>query len=572
MKNINKIKLNIFDKIAFWILIIFAIFIPFHAFLVTFLPHFFWNLWFWNFFWLWKFFLVWKEILFLVLSFLFFWKFLQNLFFNLKEDKKSKNNLIKKFFSHWKKENCIKKFFLWFKIFFYLSKKSFPIQQFFFFDKIFLAFFLIAVIPVFYRFFTWSFWENFLLQSIFWFRVDFIYFLIFYLIRWFSFDFTQIKKFFYVFIFSWLTALIFWFSLYLSSFNRVPEKIITSKKNFIEISDENKKIIKQFYFHKSWENDDILRKKEGLNENEKIILEKFFENPDLINFRNENFLNLMVDKFWYSPGVSNYEVQKALPAFHIVEAKWTARLAATFSWPNQLWFFLMVFIGVILWFLKFLFKNNWWKIEKIFLISVLIFSLICLYFSFSRSAWLWILLIFWLFAFFSFPQKYHLKIFFWWIFLLVLTIFYTYFFQQDFFERTILRWGSTAMHFERSLEWIGQVVEKPLGYWLWFAWPVSMKFPENWVKIAENWFIQMFQEFWILWWIFYLFLFFNFLVFLIRKFLSEKFDNFLIFWWFLGLCGVLLAGLFLHSFEDIWVSILLFVILSLWFQKKFWHT
>jgi len=559
---------NIFDKVAFWILILFVILVPFHAFLVTF---------FWKFFPEFvKIFSIWKEILFLILWFLFFWKFLKNYLENSKKEKllgeKIKNNLVNKFFSTWKNFSDNKKFlqknFSKIKKFFFLFKKSFPIKKFFLFDKIFLGFFLIAILS---WIFSINFWENSLLQAVFWFRLDFIYFIFFYLIRGFNFDFSQIKKIFYIFILSWFVSLIFWFLLYSQSFNWVPEKIISSKNNFQEFSEEKKEFVKKFY--NSEKNSDLLILKENLSKTEKNELKKFFENPEQINFRNENFLNLMYD-LWYSAWVSNYQVGKSLPAFHIVEAKWTARFAWTFAWPNQLWFYLMVFIGVILGFLKFLFQNSphpnplpkgegtrW---EKIFLISTIIFALICLYFSFSRSAWLWTILIFSLFTFFSFPKKYRLKIFFWWIILSILLGFYTYFFQSDFFERTILRWGSTSMHIEKTLKWIEIVKENPLWLWLWMAWPVTMRF--SWEdKIAENWFVQMFQEFWILWWIVYFLMIWSLIFILIRKFLENNFKNFAIFWGFLGLSGILFAGLFLHSFEDIWVSFLLFLFIWIWF-------
>jgi len=593
----EKNKLDFFDKAAFWVLILFVIFVPFHAFLVTFL---------------WKFlpefvnyFSVWKEVLFLILWFLFFWKFVKNYLENSeKEDwiaNRIKDNLVNKFFSTWKNfsenKNFFQKFFSKTKKFFWLSKKSFPIQKFYLFDILFWIFFLIAVLPVFFKFFFPEFfwvnlWDNFLVQSILGFRLDFIYFIFFYFTRWFNFsfsgNFSQIKKLFYVFVLSWLASLIFWFSLYSQSFNWVPEKIITSKDNFQELSFEKKQFLDKFYYsEKPWF--DTLLLKWDLNSEQKNELKKFFENSEQINFRNENFLNLMYD-FGYSAWVSNYEVDKSLPAFHIVEAKWTARFASTFAGPNQLGFYLMVFIGLILGFLKYAFtdpevsdKNILWKISfknrfkfmtpgslgAVFLIWTLIFALICLYFSFSRSAWLWTILIFSLFIFFSFPEKYRWKIFFWWLISWILLILYTYFFQSDFFERTILRWGSTSMHIEKTLEWIEIIKENPMWLWLWMAWPVTMRFSELWEeKIAENWFVQMFQEFWVLWWIIYLLFIWSFLVFLIKNFLKNNFENFswfLLFWGFLWLSWILFAGLFLHSFEDIWVSLLLFMLIWIWF-------
>ena len=43
------------------------------------------------------------------------------------------------------------------------------------------------------------------------------------------------------------------------------------------------------------ENSDILIKKNNLSEKNFSELKNFFENPEQINFRNENFLNEMVD-------------------------------------------------------------------------------------------------------------------------------------------------------------------------------------------------------------------------------------------------------------------------------------
>ena len=173
---------------------------------------------------------------------------------------------------------------------------------------------------------------------------------------------------------------------------------------------------------------------------------------------------------------------------------------------------------------------------------------------------------------FFFSKKIRLKLFLWWIFWWILLIFYTYFFQQDFFERTILRWGSTAMHFEKTLDWIYQVKENSLWLWIWQAWPVSMRFSEDWKwNIAENWFVQMFQEFWVLWWIIYLLFIWSFLIFLIKNFWDSRLrendsvgQNFALFWGFLWLSGILFAGFFLHSFEDIWVSLILFLFLWVW--------
>ena len=133
-----------------------------------------------------------------------------------------------------------------------------------------------------------------------------------------------------------------------------------------------------------------------------------------------------------------------------------------------------------------------------------------------------------------------------------------------FWKRVLVREWSSSVHFQKMEEWILQVLQNPLWLWLWKAWPVTIRFSErNMQNISENWFIQMFQEFWIFWWIIYLLFLVFFLSFLIKNYSK----NYLIYWGFLWISWILIAWIFLHSFEDIWVSLLLFLILWIWVKN-----
>ena len=506
----NISKINFLKKIPLFLLLILVIFIPWHAFLITFISSFFGST---------------SEFLPKISMFLSSWKEIIILFLWIS--------------------------FVWKWIFY----KKFPIKKFYIFDYIFFIFLAIAL-------FSWLFLTKNFIQWFWWFRLDFIYFALFYILRWFSFEKNEINKLIKYFIFSGTLSLVFWLLFYSTSFNRVPNKIDAKAQNYQNLTQEKKEFLDIFY-----------KKYIIKNTNYTLILEKektkelkaFFEHHEQINFRNENFLNLMT-KFWYSSNISSYNPNKPLPAFHFVEARWTARFSGTSSWPNQMWFFIIIF----LWLLFSIFYNylkkeiNLSKVQFYFIIFSIILAFLGLYFSFSRSAWLWFIWIFWLFILFSIPKKYRFYTFILGLFSWIIVLFSIYFFANDFWKRVLVREWSSSVHFQKMEEWILQVLQNPLWLWLWKAWPVTIRFSErNMQNISENWFIQMFQEFWIFWWIIYLLFLVFFLSFLIKNYSK----NYLIYWGFLWISWILIAWIFLHSFEDIWVSLLLFLILWIWVKN-----
>ena len=77
--------------------------------------------------------------------------------------------------------------------------------------------------------------------------------------------------------------------------------------------------------------------------------------------------------------------------------------------------------------------------------------------------------------------------------------------------------------------------------------------------IAENWHVQMFQEFGIIGGIVYLILMFQFLFYLYTKSKKSIYGEGA----FLALGGLVVAGMFLHSFEDASTSLSLFLLIGL---------
>ena len=450
----------------------------------------------------------------------------------------------------------------------WIKKWEFPIKKIYLFDKLFLIFLTIALS-------SWILFSDSFIQWLWWFRLDFIYFILFYLIRWIDIKHEDILKIFCKFYISAFLSLIFWLWLYSASFNFLPNKINFEKENYIKLNDQKKEFL-QTYYNKKWELVIVNQ-----------TLKEFFKHHEQIDFRNENYLNLLTF-LWYSDNISSYNPNKPLAAFHFIEARWTARFAWTFSWPNQMWFFLIVLISFIFSlfiqktkssFIKWLIKklritheSNTFKKwlctiidKKFFLFLLIIFWLIALYFTYSRSSWIWFIASVWVFSFLAIPKRARTRTLLLWIISTFLLTILIYNYKWDFIKRTLIRQWSSSVHFEKWLTAIKQVYHNPLWLWLWMAGPTTIRF-SKWDEqnIAENWFIQMFQEFWIHWALAYISFMISFLIFLYKN--IEK--NFLLKWSLISMIWILVAWLFLHSFEDMPTSLILFCFLWLWFKES----
>lgn len=484
------------NKLVYYVLCVFALFLPFHAFLVTFLSSILLHSTSNNLPGLSLLIASWKEIWIVFIGFLV----------------------------------AIK----------WIKSRRFPIQKFYLFDKIFLVFGIVAL-------FSFVFQSQNIISWIWGFRLDFVYFVLFYLIRCFDFDIRQIKKVFYCLLASWISSMLFGLMLFSFSFDRVPNHIDFLSEKYLKLSQENKDLLAKYYDNAG----DVRFSSDEL----KI----FFATPDRINFWNDNFENVM-SKFGYSSNISSYNPYKPLPAYHFIEAKMSARYSGTLSGPNQAWFYAMIFIALLL--ANISSKN---QVNKYVFILALLLALLVLYFSFSRSSWIWMTVALGLYGICEYPAKYRKQMLIVSLVLLISTSSLLYVFWKDFVKRTIIREWSSSMHMQKSIEWIKQVISHPLWVGIGNAGPVTIRFSE-WDKqnIAECWFIQMFQEFGIHGGLVYLTLMISFLTELYRK----RKEHFMILGGFLGLTWLLTGGLFLHSFEDMSVSLLLFLIIGLGFSLK----
>ena len=190
--------------------------------------------------------------------------------------------------------------------------------------------------------------------------------------------------------------------------------------------------------------------------------------------------------FGYSPYVSSWVADKPLPCGHGVgEGLDTIRMMGTFSSPNALASFLILSLG-LLWYS--------WK-QKLFpqwiLIPAFLLHAGSLILTFSRGAWLGSIIATGFLIFTSFQRRSKKTLI--WIGSVVLvgmiTLGLLLFLSPS-------RSGSTLEHFHKPIDGMERVIEKPWGYGVGMAGPISLRFPPDGsqAKISENWYIQIAEE------------------------------------------------------------------------------
>jgi hypothetical protein len=139
------------------------------------------------------------------------------------------------------------------------------------------------------------------------------------------------------------------------------------------------------------------------------------------------------------------------------------------------------------------------------------------------------------------------------------------------------KWDSTVQHIQAKLDWVIQVVNKPLGYWLGSSWPAVH---HSWDFLPENYFLQLMLDIWTLGFILWCFvmLFWIYKEKVLRKdVINQNLWNNEVYHIFIALQKWLVAlfimWLFLHVFEDSMVNYLFFVIygISLWYLSALTH-
>ena len=261
--------------------------------------------------------------------------------------------------------------------------------------------------------------------------------------------------------------------------------------------------------------------------------------------------------FGYTPYKSSWVSDKPLPCFHGVGKDLSVvRVMGTFAGPNQLSSFLLMTIFFTWYALK---QGLFLKYVSWFL---LMWQVIFLFFTYSRGAILGLVVALGVAGLRKLPPSRKGNYFALGVGILI--------FVGIFFAISPSRLDSSLEHIQKPLAGIQRVLDKPFGYGVGLAGPVSQRFPSDGSKahIAENWYIQIFEEIGIIGGIILIILCMTLLHSLYYKQKDSPLAN-LSKYVLLALVALIINNVFLHTFaSDISTTMLLWLALGLVHQNE----
>jgi len=272
--------------------------------------------------------------------------------------------------------------------------------------------------------------------------------------------------------------------------------------------------------------------------------------------------------FGFSPNLSNWSFGGTPPIYHGIDGARVKRFQGIFDGPNPAAYFIIVYLGLLVHYFR-------TKKEYHFLIGIWSIVLLGLVFlTYSRSALIGIVLGCLALVVFSLRtiwRKYKKESLFVVLFFFVLSgLFYLRY--EGTIDRIILRSGSSQGHFDRAMTGIERFREHPMGQGLGTAGPAYryvVKLSENPIYggeikntedyyIPESWYIQQLVEGGIVAFVLFCAIM-GTIAWLIFPLSPTLFASFV---------AVLSMNLFLHSFESVYISLILFLILGLFVGKR----
>jgi hypothetical protein len=273
--------------------------------------------------------------------------------------------------------------------------------------------------------------------------------------------------------------------------------------------------------------------------------------------------------FGFSPNLSNWNFGGSIPIYHGIDGASVRRFQGIFDGPNPAGFFILLYF----WILATYFRSAK-KYYYLLSIATIILT-VTLFYTYSRSALIGLvggvgslfLLHIW------YIWKKH-RVFVLWLipgFILIWGLFYLKF--EGTINQIVFREGSTKGHFDRAVVGLKRFAENPLWSGLASAGPAYrfVKQPEEWMSlysgenklredyyIPESWYIQQLVEGGIM----------GFTLFVsILGWMAIQLTKRSIFL-FASFIAMAIMNLFLHTYESIYVSLLLFMIVSLVIHSK----
>lgn len=264
---------------------------------------------------------------------------------------------------------------------------------------------------------------------------------------------------------------------------------------------------------------------------------------------------------WYSGNPSAWQFGSSVPIFHGVDGANIRRFQGIFDGPNSMAAFLLLYMGILAYYFRN--KKDWY-----FFIGGALFVLgIFVFYTYSRSALLWLATALWFLCLVSFRTLFRR-------FPVQMVVFLCLFlgiggimaWQYESSLKVIMeRWGSTQGHIERMQVGIDRVKDYPLGQGLGSAGPGYRyvqdlsEMPRSQIEsldryyIPESWYIQQFIEWGILGGL-------AFVILMMYLFIQIFWTNRVLAGMFLS---ILIMNFFLHTFESSFFSLSLFSLLGL---------
>lgn len=263
----------------------------------------------------------------------------------------------------------------------------------------------------------------------------------------------------------------------------------------------------------------------------------------------------------YSGNPSHWQFWGPPTIFHGVDGANVRRFQGLLDGPNTMWAYLILYMGI----LAYYFRN--YKAWYFVIGCVLLVLSIFLFYTYSRSAILWLIIWVGIIILFLLPKIYkRYKAQLISTSLIVIAIIGGVFFQYaENIGTLVVRGGSTNGHMERMQAGIERFLEKPFWHGLWSAGP-AYRYVENLAgksreeiesldkkSIPESWYIQQLVESGFLGLLSFLLIIGSILFGLFRRYI-------VIFGAFLA---ILVMNFFLHTFESAHIALSLFLLLGL---------
>ena len=261
--------------------------------------------------------------------------------------------------------------------------------------------------------------------------------------------------------------------------------------------------------------------------------------------------NIWPDFFsWFGYGpLGDYVFAAKPPLYYLTGPRGIQRLSGIFSWPNNYWYFLVVFFGLFRYGVRAYVKSRVlkWLLRSFYCVTLLA--------TLSRWAILWVLIQILLISYVIYHTQRRIIIAagiawlvaVWWL--------------------SVLKWQSTVAHITAKMASLQYVQRAPRWYGLWSSGP---SVHSQWWYLPENFFIQVMMDLWLHGFVIRSWFWLVTFGVISRIYKKTTFSRSLLFFVSVGFVWIMLEWLFLHVLEDSMVNYLYFIVrgIMLWYASE----